>query len=136
LPARRAPRTGIPLIVDDLVEIRERQHHSYEKRLAKTLNVDDQNRRKKLRATSIASRQSTNRRQQETIELQHRSGQLNAQSRISKRQMSMRMGCWEPQGPTKQEEEALAELTRYDNELWNRAQLARKADNVSQLLLE
>jgi hypothetical protein len=46
------------------------------------------------------------------------------------------MGCWEPQGSTKREEETLAQLARYDDELWKRAQLARKADNVSQLLLE
>jgi hypothetical protein len=123
-------------MVDDLVEIRERKQNSYERRMAKTLGADDQSRRKRLRAISAASRQSTNHRQQEIMELQHKSGQLNAQSRISKRQMSMRMGCSEPQGPTKQEQEALAELTRYDNEMWNRAQLARKADTVSQLLLE
>jgi hypothetical protein len=136
LPARRAPRTGIPLVVDDLVEIRERRQNNYTQKLTKTLKADDKNRRKKIRAASVASRQSTNKRQQETMELQHRSGQLNAQSRISKRQMSMRMGDWEPQAPTKQEEEALAELARYDDELWNQAQLARKSDPVSQLLLD
>jgi hypothetical protein len=136
LPARKGPRAGIPLVVDDLVEVRERKQSSYERKLTKTLKADDENRRKKLRAASVASRQSTNKRQQETMELQNRSGQLNAQSRISKRQMSMRMGYWEPQGPTKQEEEILAELAKYDDELWNQAQLARKSDPVTQILLD
>jgi hypothetical protein len=61
------------------------------------------------------------------MELENRSGQLRAQSRISSRNSVLRLGLREAQGPTPEEEEAMRELARYDEQLWDQAQAARKS---------
>jgi hypothetical protein len=64
------------------------------------------------------------------MELENRSGQLKAQSRIASRQSMLRVGVREEAGPTPQEAEALAELAKYDEQVWNQAQGARKTEGL------
>jgi hypothetical protein len=136
VPAKKGPEVGIKLLLDDLVEKRERKQVAYERCITKLIETEDRKRKKMLHERSAASRERTSRRQQDVMELAHRSGQLTAQSRLSTSHSIMRMRNREAVGPDKEEEEALAALTKYDDELWNKAQLARKTDPVSQLLSE
>jgi hypothetical protein len=127
VPIRQNEKSGIRLIVDDLVEMRNRRSVIYQKALLNRIERENQKSRKELREKYIATRESTRRRKQDVLELANRSGQLNAQSLLSDRQSTRRFNSWTGKEATPDEAAALAELAKYDDMLWVQAQQQKKA---------
>lgn len=130
-----ASTVGIPLVKDDLLEIRERKQFLFDRYIDRSIAKEKKVRDKTLLKRSVQSREATRKKQQDIMELAHKSGQLLAQSRLTSRH-SMKSRTVRTNQVDMDEAEAMNFLTSYDNELWNRAQLARKNDPVSQLLIQ
>jgi hypothetical protein len=130
LPSRKGPKNGIPVVVDDLLELREHEDHAYLRDLAKRIERENNQEKKRIGDRRKAIRTSTKKRQQEVMELENKSGQLKAQSQLASRHSMLKVKKLEVMGPTMEEMEALRELENFDEQLWNQAQALKKVDTV------
>jgi hypothetical protein len=127
VPIRKSEKSGIRLVVDDLVEVRTRRSALFNKDILRRIENDEQKRKKEVKARTIASRAASRRRQQDLMELAEMSGQLSAQSRLSNRNETRMMGTWVAKEPTADDAAAIAELAKYDEIIWGAAQHRRKS---------
>jgi hypothetical protein len=134
VPSGYRARTGIPLVLDDLVEQRTRRTALSRKALLHRMERDRQHSWSALRERATATRESTRKRKQDMLELAHRSGQINALARMSASRQTRRMPSWFGKEPTPEEAAALAELAKYDDLLWVQAQQKKKAGKKSSFL--
>jgi hypothetical protein len=136
LTAKKGPKLGMKVVVDDLVELREGKRVAFDRAQTRLIHQENQKRKKMLHDRSQASRERTSRRQQDVMELSHKSGQLTAMSKMSSTQSVVRMVGIEEVHIDPEEEEALRFLSAYDDRKWEEAQIARKADPLSQMLVD
>jgi hypothetical protein len=128
LPARNGQKLGIPVILDDLLDIREHEDRLFVRDMTRKAERERAQERKEIADRRKTVRASSKKRQQDVMDLEERSGQLKAQSRISLRHSMMKIRMREQFELTPEEDEAMKELSQYDEQLWTQAQLARKSD--------
>jgi hypothetical protein len=128
LPARRSTLQGIPIVVDDLVDVRDRKQRQFTQTMARAARRDDAAMRRTLQARTTHSRESTRKRQQDNMDMAQRTGLWGSQSKLSSQKNMLSMAAWEPAAPTKEDADALRELAKYDDALWSQAQMLRRRD--------
>jgi hypothetical protein len=118
---------SIRLIQPDLIEHRTRKQAAFERSVRKETAKADQTLKRELRQRTIDFREQTAKRQQETAEMECRCGQASLRTKMAESQRAKKLNR-PVAGPTAEEEEALAGLKRFDDDMWAVAQHRRRAE--------
>lgn len=133
--ACRKAMGAIPVVVNDLVDMRDTKQGLFEHIMARKIENERAARAKVIHERLTASRMGMRKRQQDNQDLENRAGQLNVQSRLSMRRITERMVEPPKETVSKEDEEALSRLTQFDDAMWSKERLRRNSDPISQMLV-
>lgn len=127
--SKRSINLTIPIIVSDFVEQTESSNSKFEKEMKSKIEKEKKARSKLLQSRALANREKMRKRQQDLSDLENRSGQLKAQSRLSLRTSqiakSREIANYIPP-ISKEDQEAIDDLKKFDDNMWNQTKLQKK----------
>ena len=136
---KRSINLTIPIIVGDFVNQTESSNLKFEKEMKNKIEREKKARSKLLQSRALANREKMRKRQQDLSDLESRSGQLKAQSRLSLRTSqlakSRQIANYTPP-ISKEDQEALDDLKKFDDNLWNQTKLQKNHGPISLLLIQ
>lgn len=138
-PSKRSINLTIPIIVNDFIEQTESSNSKFEKEMKNKIEMEKKARSRLLHTRALANREQKRKRQQDLSDLENRSGQLKAQSRLSLRtsQLAKSKAISNYVPPiSSDDQEAIDELKKFDDNLWNQTKLQKNHDPISLLLIQ
>lgn len=137
--SKKSVNLTIPIITDDLVERVELNQTKFEREMKMKKDKEDKQRTKLLHTRALANRDKMRKRQSDLSDLESRSGQLRIQTRLTMRNSCLaHKKALESQNTkiTQEDIEAMAELKKFDDALYNQDKLQKKNDPISLMLMQ